>query len=145
MAERSDFQVRLFGLEELQRLEASLDGRRRRLAQGIAEGIAGELADASPKGQTGALAASWKGRAIADGLAVVESNHPAAKARDRGAYIEPHQGDVVRFTNSFGDLVFARFVRQQGTHYVRRGLAKRRVIAEAVFEREYSNLKGAAE
>lgn len=141
MANRNDFQIRVFGLEELEQLELSIDGAKGRFVRGVATDLAAELAAASPDDGGHRLADSWKGRAISDTLASVESDHPAAKARDRGAYIVGKRGQVIRFRNSFGDLVFARFVRQKGTHYTRRGLAKRRVIAEAVFEREFDQLK----
>lgn len=142
---RNELQIRLFGVDELIKLEASVEGAKGRFVRGVASDLADELAAASPDDGGHRLASSWKGRAISDTLASVESDHPAAKARDRGAYIVGKQGQAVRFRNSFGALVFARFVRQKGTHYTRRGLAKRRVIAEAVFEREFDHLKTQAE
>ena len=138
---RAAFQIRLFGADELERLAVSLRGVRGRLAREIATGIADEVAAASPDDGKHRLADSWKGRALSDTLAVVESNHPAAKARDRGAYLVGKRGQAIRFRNVDGDVVFARFVRQKPTHYTQKALRKRRVIAEAAFEREDETLK----
>jgi hypothetical protein len=141
MANRTGLQVRVLGLDELQKLERTLDGSGRRFADRLAQGIADEFASVSPDDGGHRLASSWQGRAISDSLAVVESNHPGAKARDRGAYLTPKHGKAIRFQSSTGQTVFARFVRQKGTHYVDRALRKRRVIAEAVFEQEFANLR----
>lgn len=138
---RSSFQIRLFGVDELQRLGVTVRGMRGRLAREIAVGLADELAAASPDDGKHRLASSWKGRAISDTLASVESNHPAAKARDRGSYLVGKRGQALRFRNADGEVVFARFVRQKPTHYTDKALRKRRVVAEAVFEHEVETLK----
>jgi hypothetical protein len=143
MPARSEFQVRLFGVDELEQLARTLVGVRGRLARELAQGLADALAEASPDDGGHRLADSWKGRALSDELAVVESHHPGAKARDRGAYLVGRRGQPIRFRSAGGDLVFARFVRQKPEHYTRRALAKRRVIAEAVFDREVAELKAA--
>lgn len=150
MPARSAFQVRVLGLDDLQRLEKTLEGSSRRFADRLAQEIASEIGQRAPDDGRHRLADSWKGRAISDNLAVVESNHPAAKARDRGAYIVAKPGHTLRFEGS-GGVVFARFapgsdyrgrgIRQKGTRYIEKALARRRVIAEAVFEQEFGSLK----
>jgi hypothetical protein len=141
MARRSTYQLKILGFDQLQRLAASLSPAQRRLADGISSGIAHEIAEQAPHGVTHRLEDSWKGYAIDEDTGVVESNHPAAKARDRGAYIVPKNGKAIRFRSSLGGTVFARFVRQKGTGYVDKGLRRRRVIAEAVFEQEFGDLR----
>lgn len=133
----SSFSVQVKGLEELEKIPGWLDGGQRRFLSDAAEEVADAIGDAAPR-RSSRLAKSWRGRAISSTSAIVSSDHPAAKAQARGAFIVAKKGKALRFA----DGGFARFSRIPATNYDRKGLRKRGRIVRAAFARAFDHLGG---
>lgn len=138
MARGSSFSISLSGLSEAAEIPGWIDRAQRAMLDEIAQELAEAIGDASG---SGTIAASFRGRALSSTKAIVESRGTAfAKARDRGAYITPKSGKVLRFA----DGSFRRFARLTPHNYVKKGMRRRRAIGDAAFARHFGNLKDAA-
>lgn len=134
----SSFSVKMVGLSEAAQIPGWLDHGQRAMLEEIVNELAGAIGDASGSSQ---IRASFRGRAISSTKGIVESRGTKfAKARDRGAYITPRSGKVLRFA----DGSFRRVARLTPHKYVAKGMRKRRAIADAAFARHFGDLKGNA-
>jgi hypothetical protein len=105
-----------------------LETGQHRFLQKITDRIADAVKEASPKGRI-----PFRGHVTSSTLAKIESNHPGAKALDKGAYIRGH-GKKLRF-HVEGRTIFTKAVRIKGTKYVAKGLRKRNKIVTEEYER----------
>jgi hypothetical protein len=138
VASGSSFSIKLTGLSEAAQIPDWLERGQRAMLEEIAEELAEAIGDASGSSQ---IRASFRGRAISSTKAIVESRGTKfAKARDRGAYITPRNGKVIRFA----DGSFRRVARLTPHKYVAKGMRKRRAIGDAAFARHFGDLKGNA-
>lgn len=138
MADKT-YSVSVKGLKALESIPDGLDKAQREFLGEAADKIAEEVSKAAPH-RAGHLASSWHGHTISSTEAVVESDSPYAKSQDRGAYITPKNGKVLRFTVN-GQTVFSRFVRLKGTNYVKRGLRTRGTIIRKVYQEKFGELE----
>jgi hypothetical protein len=135
VARGSSFSITLKGLSEAGKIPGWIDIAQRAMLEQIAEELAEAIGEASG---SKTIAASFRGRALSSTKALVESRGTAfAKARDRGAYITPKGGKVLRFA----DGSFRRVARLTPHNYVKRGMRQRRKIGDAAFARHFGDLK----
>lgn len=135
----SSYSVKIEGLEEASKIPGWLDNAQRAMLDEVSQELAEAVGEASGSRR---IAASFRGRALTSTRGIVESRGTAfAKARDRGAYITPRRGSVLRFA----DGGFARFARLKPHRYVAKGMRKRRAITEAAFERHYADIRHEAQ
>jgi hypothetical protein len=133
------YSVSVEGLSKLTRIPGGLDKAQREFLGEAVDELAEEVGKAAPGGRGGRVGRTWRGRTISSTRGVVESSHPGAKALDRGAYITPKKGKVLRFTVG-GQERFARFVRLPATNYTKRGLRKRGTIIRKAYEKKFNEL-----
>lgn len=132
----SSYSIELKGLEEASKIPGWLDVAQQQMLEEVTRELAEAIGEASGSSR---IAASFRGRALSSTRGIVESRGTAfAKARDRGAYITPKRGSVLRFA----DGSFRSFARLKPHRYVAKGMRKRRQIGEEAFGHRFGNLKG---
>lgn len=132
------FSVSISGLSQLEKVPGGLEKAQREFLDEAADEIADEVGKAAPS-RSGQLARSWKGRTISSTRAVIESHSPYAKAVDRGAYITPKQGKLLRF-NVDGRTIFTKSVRIPASNYTKKGLRKRGPIIRNTYQKHFDEL-----
>lgn len=124
-----NYQVKLEGLSEMEeKIPNWIDHGERKLVDNIAHRLADSVHDASPKGGI-----PFRGRAVNSSSAEISSNHPGAKALDKGAYIRG-KGKKLKFEVD-GRTIFATAVRLAARNYTKKGLRKRNSIAKEEFSK----------
>jgi hypothetical protein len=128
------FKIDIEGLDQLDRLPGQLQRGQRVFMDRLVDRLADDVSRKAPGGAGGSVGRSMRGQAVSDTHGFIESNHPGAKALDRGAYIVGKNSPkkLLRFQVN-GEVVFARFVRLKPRHYVARGLRTRKATAASVF------------
>jgi hypothetical protein len=128
------YSISVTGLAAAAGIPGAIELGQRAMLEEIAEELAEAIGEASG---SSTIASSFRGRAVSSTKAIVESRGTAfAKARDRGAYITPKGGKVLRFE----DGSFRRFARLKPHNYVRKGMRRRKAIGEAAFARHFGDL-----
>lgn len=115
-------------------LRERLEEAETRFLHRSAEGMARALARAAPGGESGRIGRSFRAKPPLDREAHAVSDHPAARALDKGATIRPRHGRFLRFQNAEGRFVFVREVTLEGAGYVQRALATSPAITQEAFE-----------
>jgi hypothetical protein len=130
--------VEIKGLERLAR-EPVMDAGKERLFldRGVKQ-LAKNVAAVAPGGPDGSVGRSIYGYAFSDTRGVVGSQHPGARALDRGAFITGHNGRVLRFEIG-GETVFARYARIRARHYFNKGLKDAGQVLQAEFSRTFGD------
>jgi hypothetical protein len=120
------------GLEQLLAVPKKLKIGQKAFVDNVTKDVAEAIQKASPKG-----AIPFQGKGLSDNQGLVWSDHPGAKALDKGAFIKP-KGKVLKFRDGGFS---SRPVRLKARKYVRRGLFKKRIILERRF-REWQGKAG---
>lgn len=132
------YSIKLSGLAEAGKIPDWIDHAQRAMLDDVCDELASAIGDASGSSR---IAGAARGRSLSSTKGVVGVYGVVfAKARDRGAYITPKRGKVLRFA----DGSFRTVARLKPHNYVKKGLRKRRTIGEAAFQRHFDNLKGEA-
>jgi hypothetical protein len=148
------FSVEVENLGELEQVPGDLERAQRRFVEDLADDLTNAIRK-TIRSRSGRLAASWRGRALTDSLALVETSKaraPHATASLRGNYVTAKTAKVLRFPAG-GRLVFARAVRyysgsyvgkpgDRKSTYVAKAFRKRAQIAREAFARRFGKLQG---
>lgn len=137
---RTSFAIQINGLDGLERTAGDVGVRQRRFLDRTVTELASNIADKAPGGPTRSVGRSIYHKVLTDTVAAVGSNHPGAKALDRGAYIAPRPGRKAIKFEVDGQDVFATFVRLPARRYFARGLRTRNQVAAREWERAMSSL-----
>lgn len=131
------YKVSIDGLDRLEKLPAELSQAGRAFLIDAIEDLKDEVASVAPGGAAGSVGRSFFADIIIPAaVARIASDHPGAKALDKGAYIRRTGWRPVRFYVG-GQAVFARWVRLKPLRYMQKGLRHRNAIVGDAFERHF--------
>lgn len=142
MARRAQakFGIVVEGLDKLEHLDGDLRSRQTVFLDRTVKHLARNIAEKAPGGPSRSVGRSIYGRVLTDTVGAVGSDHPGAKALDRGAYIAPKHGQkAVRWFKD-GQPQFAKYVKLPARRYFARGLRTRNQVAAAEFNRTMDGL-----
>lgn len=140
--------VLLNGLERAEQIPARLKEAKNEWRRRIRSDVPPTMASVTPKGSTGRLARGWRASARVGGDVRVANTVVYARARNNGAYIVPKglaavggrtAGHALRFSVG-GRVVYAKWVRQRGTHFMEKGVEASRPVIERAFTSAFGNL-----
>lgn len=137
---RTSFGIQVEGIENLVALEDDLGLRQRQFLDRTVTQLAANIAAKAPGGPGRSVGRSIYHKVLTDTVGAVGSNHPGAKALDRGAYIAPRRGHKAVKFQVDGQDVFAKYVRLPARRYFSRGLRTRNQVAAREFARTMDGL-----
>ncbi len=144
---RQNFNVDIKGLEAVENLGERLRAKQRPFLEAVAEDMRDRARkNLGARNQGGALARSIHVKVISDREALVDTNLVYARAQERGAFITPKRGQVLRFRATKGpnkgDLIYRSGpVRIKAKNYFLRAATSRRKVVNAAFDRVYDDLR----
>jgi len=129
-APKTDFNVRVDGLAQLDRTDSRMEGAQREYLENAGERLRAQMVAATPR-RSGAMQSAWSLTVDAPLSFALVNTHPAAKARDRGAYIRPKRRSVLRFMGSDGMVYTRKGIKQRPLNFTKKGLRGRgRIVSE---------------
>ncbi len=132
-------QLKIEGLERASRIPGWLEDGQRDFFHAALRELSQSVASKAPGGPTGRIGRTIYGRTLSSTVGLIGTEHPGARALDRGAYITAKKGKVLRFEVD-GEEVFTRFVRIEPRRFFARGLRYRNRIVQEQFNRHMGNL-----
>ncbi len=130
--------VRLEGMSELVKIPGGLEDAQRDFVRRSGERLRDSIAERAPGGPAGSVGRSFKTFTAGFTRAIIYSDHPGAKALEKGAYIKPRRkGGALRFR----DGTFTRRpVRIPAKKYAERGLRSRSKIVKEEFRKTFGDV-----
>lgn len=131
------FGITVKGLDRAERLPGQIEVAGHATFATVEEGIVRSVAERAPGGAGGSIGASVYAKRFGAKAARLSSDHPGAKAHERGAYIVPKGGRALRFA----DGSFRMRARLRAKHYFRDGVKAWQGIVAAAFKAHFGRLK----